>query len=207
MPEKVSDTRRERLVSARLDQILDAAARLFAEKGFHRTTTRQIAEAAEVSEGTLYNYFENKNDLLFGILSRLANLRSFEAQLDRPEPHDAHQAFVDMFHSSHGFSEKHYAMQQAILSEILADAELRERYYQQLIKPGLQALEKDMQTHIQLGQIRNIDASFGARFLISLWLGMFILQVLGDPLITSEWEKLTNVSASIVFDGLGKPGQ
>ena len=64
--------RRERQMAARLEQILDAAAHLFAERGFHRTTTKDIAQAADVAEGTLYNYFETKNDLLFAILYRLS---------------------------------------------------------------------------------------------------------------------------------------
>jgi AcrR family transcriptional regulator len=195
-------SRRERQIAARLDQILETAARLFAEKGFHRTTTKEIAEAADVSEGTLYNYFENKNDLLFGILARLADLQAFEAELNKPTPHNARQAFIEMFQASRGFADKHFAMQQAILSEILADANLRERYYQQLVQPSLAALEKDLQTHIQQDRLRPVDASLGARFLISLWTGFFILQVLGDPAIQAEWDALTELSASIIFDGL-----
>ena len=60
MDQDLSTSRRERRIANRRTLILEAAARLFAEKGFHRTTTRDIAEAADVSEGTLYNYFENK---------------------------------------------------------------------------------------------------------------------------------------------------
>ncbi len=47
--------RRERRIAARKEQILDAAAQVFAAKGFHRATTKEIAEAADVSEGTIYN--------------------------------------------------------------------------------------------------------------------------------------------------------
>ena len=50
MDNKPASTRRERQNAARVEQILDAAIRLFAEKGFHRTTTRDIAEAADVAE-------------------------------------------------------------------------------------------------------------------------------------------------------------
>ena len=41
-------TRRERRIAARQAQILDAAARVFAERGFHRVTTREIAQAMQV---------------------------------------------------------------------------------------------------------------------------------------------------------------
>lgn len=46
-------TRRERRIAARKAQILDAAARVFAKRGLHRATTKEIAEAADVSAGTL----------------------------------------------------------------------------------------------------------------------------------------------------------
>jgi AcrR family transcriptional regulator len=43
--------------------ILKAALELFAEKGFYATTTRAISKKARIAEGTLFNYFETKEDL------------------------------------------------------------------------------------------------------------------------------------------------
>src|SRR3954449_11238435 len=43
--------------------IIKAVRRLFAEKGFHGTTTRELAEAAEVSEALLFKHFPNKEAL------------------------------------------------------------------------------------------------------------------------------------------------
>jgi len=57
---------------ARLEQreadIREAATRLFASDGFHATSTRKIAAAAGVSEGTVFHYFSTKNALLLAIL-------------------------------------------------------------------------------------------------------------------------------------------
>jgi AcrR family transcriptional regulator len=53
------------LVERRRRQIVDAAAKLFIEKGFHKTTTREIAAAAGVSIGTLYEYINSKEDVLY----------------------------------------------------------------------------------------------------------------------------------------------
>jgi len=55
----------------RATNILDAATRLFGEGGFHGVSTRKIAAAAGVSEGTLFNYFSSKNELISAILSRI----------------------------------------------------------------------------------------------------------------------------------------
>lgn len=43
--------------------ILRAALKLFAEKGFYRTTTKAISQKAGIAEGTLFNYFPTKEDL------------------------------------------------------------------------------------------------------------------------------------------------
>ena len=53
------------LVERRRHQIIDAAVQLFIEKGFHKTTTRQIAAAAGFSIGSLYEYVASKEDVLY----------------------------------------------------------------------------------------------------------------------------------------------
>ena len=53
------------LVAIRRRQIVDAAVELFIEKGFHKTTTRQIARAAGLSIGSLYEYVASKEDILY----------------------------------------------------------------------------------------------------------------------------------------------
>ncbi len=53
------------LVQRRRRQIVDAAVKLFIENGFHKSTTRQIAQAANVSIGTLYEYVSSKEDILY----------------------------------------------------------------------------------------------------------------------------------------------
>lgn len=53
------------LVEKRREQMIKAAIALFKEKGFHRTTTREIAKASGFSIGTLYEYISTKEDILF----------------------------------------------------------------------------------------------------------------------------------------------
>ncbi|MGH3623972.1 MAG: TetR/AcrR family transcriptional regulator [Sciscionella sp.] len=53
------------------DRILRTAVELFAEHGFDATTVQQIVDAAEVTKGALYHYFDSKNDLLFEIYHSL----------------------------------------------------------------------------------------------------------------------------------------
>lgn len=53
------------LVHQRRRQIVDAAVQLFIAKGFHRTTTREIARATGISNGLLYEYVRSKEDVLY----------------------------------------------------------------------------------------------------------------------------------------------
>ncbi|MDP4084225.1 MAG: TetR/AcrR family transcriptional regulator [Bacillota bacterium] len=55
----------ERLVEKRRDQMIKGAVNLFKQKGFHRTTTREIAREAGFSIGTLYEYIQTKEDVLY----------------------------------------------------------------------------------------------------------------------------------------------
>ncbi|MFQ5604307.1 MAG: TetR/AcrR family transcriptional regulator [bacterium] len=64
----VSRKERERL--ARRQEILDAARKVFSERGFEKATLDEIAEAAEYGKGTIYNYFKNKEELFCCIMER-----------------------------------------------------------------------------------------------------------------------------------------
>lgn len=60
----VSSIKDSNLVEMRRDQIIKSAITLFKQKGFHRTTTREIAKEAGFSIGTLYEYIRTKEDVL-----------------------------------------------------------------------------------------------------------------------------------------------
>ncbi|MBS4223456.1 TetR/AcrR family transcriptional regulator [Lederbergia citrea] len=55
----------EQLIKKRRSQMIRGAVSLFKQKGFHRTTTREIAQASGFSIGTLYEYIRTKEDVLY----------------------------------------------------------------------------------------------------------------------------------------------
>ena len=50
--------------SAKYQRIIDAATKIFAKKGFYKAKVAEIAKEARVADGTIYLYFENKEDIL-----------------------------------------------------------------------------------------------------------------------------------------------
>lgn len=84
LPEAELGKRRGRgrpVVDDKRRRILDAALRVFAERGFHGTSVPEVAEAAEVGTGTLYRYFEHKEALVNEVY-RDAKLRLRAALLE-----------------------------------------------------------------------------------------------------------------------------
>ena len=58
-------------VEQKEQDILKSASELFAELGFNATSTKKIAKNAGVSEGTVFNYFASKNDILIAVISEM----------------------------------------------------------------------------------------------------------------------------------------
>ncbi len=81
----MSLSRRDREKLRRKEAILEAAVHLFAQKGFNETKLEDVAALAEFGKGTLYNYFENKNDLLISAFEYALGkvIEYLEAQLSQ----------------------------------------------------------------------------------------------------------------------------
>lgn len=114
---------RERQKADRTTRILDAATWLFRETGYGAVRIEDIAQAAEVSVGTLYNYFTNKGDLLLAIVSMEVEevLSAGKAVVENP-PRDVGQAFARLIgiyydHSLHYLSKEMWRTAMAICIE------------------------------------------------------------------------------------------
>jgi len=201
------DPIREQLIEARRNQILDAAASVFAEKGYHRATTKEIAGTAGVSEGTIYNYFDNKADLLIGMMTRLAELNELPQELEGALHSDAQEFLVTIFRDRMGrIVQTHEKMFQAVLPEILTNPELRERYYREFVQPMATMLENYIQARVQLGHLRPINVPLAVRAVQGMFVGLLMFRILGDGPIRAGWDELPEVIGTIIFDGLRPSG-
>ena len=73
--------RKEREKEQRKEEILDAAQKVFFEKGLAIATMDEIAEVAELSKGTLYLYYKSKEDLYLAVLMR--GMEKLHAEFER----------------------------------------------------------------------------------------------------------------------------
>ncbi|WP_119069922.1 TetR/AcrR family transcriptional regulator [Aggregatilinea lenta] len=197
--------RKERRAARRKAHILEAAARVFAEKGFHRTTTKEIAEAADVAEGTLYNYFDSKDDLLLSLIDSLADLRGRLDVYDHMLDVDVRQAFSELMFQRLSAVQDQNEFLFAVLPEMLSTPTLRERYRQQIMIPALRDLEKHFQARVEREQIAPIDVTLISRTLAALGFGLEIMALVGDEATQTLWrdpERLSALLTRMMFDGL-----
>lgn len=102
----------ERLVKIRRNQMIKSAVALFKEKGFHRTTTREIAREAGFSIGTLYEYIRSKEDILYLVCDNIYDEVQDKLQKDLA----SHQGTLESLR--HGI-ENFFRIMDAVQEEVL----------------------------------------------------------------------------------------
>jgi AcrR family transcriptional regulator len=199
---KSQDPIRQQLIEARRNQILDAAATVFAEKGFHPTTTKEIAEMAGVSEGTIYNYFTSKSDLLIGLMTRLAEVESLNEELVDALQGDVRDFFVAVFRHRADSFQKGQEMLKAILPQVMVNPDLSKQFTEQFVQRISTLLEQYVQARIEMGHIRPVNVPLAVRAVQGMFIGLIVLRILGDESLESGWGDVPEVLATLVFDGL-----
>jgi AcrR family transcriptional regulator len=203
MPD-IHDPIQQLLISARRTQILDAATTVFAEKGFHRATIKDIARQAGIADGTIYTYFASKTEVLLAILNRLNETTEREQQFAQGGEQDVRSFFRAYLQQRIALLWPNAEVFRAVLPEMLVNAELRDLYYQQVLAPTVAVGERFFQA--QSSQFRPVDMPLALRAIASTILGLLLLQLLGDHTIAERWEELPEVLTTLIFDGL-KPDE
>lgn len=192
-----------KVAALRRTQILDAATQVFAKQGFHRTTIREIAKAAGVADGTIYNYFENKPALLIGILDRINESDRREADLSRLGDVDVRQ-FVSAYFRQRidTLDQDSLNVLRVLISEMLVDAELRRMYVDRIIAPTFALAEPIFQQLVDAGKLRSDDVPMLLRSVSGMFLGLIVLRLLGDQLLEANWQTLPEHLSTLLLDGL-----
>jgi hypothetical protein len=71
-----------------------------------------------------------------------------------------------------------------------------------VLAPALAVGEQFFRAHSEQGEVCKIDMSLTVRAIASTFLGLLMLQLLGDQEIAQRWEELPEVLTTLLFDGL-----
>ena len=144
---------KEQMIEARRTQILRGAAEVFAKKGFHKATTKEIAQAAQVAEGTIYNYFENKRELLLAMVQMFAGDSLQQLILDHP-PEDPREFLRKILLDRYQLLLERGHMIAPLMAETFTDPTLREEIYSRVAIPLTKLMEQYLQHQIDAGRLR-----------------------------------------------------
>ena len=200
---KPNESFQEQVATLRKAQILDAATKVFAQRGFHRATIRDVARAAGVADGTIYNYFENKPALLLGILNRMNETERRPADLAQVADADIRGFFrLYLQHRFVALTQDSHEMFKVVLSEVLVNSELRELYLQQVVMPTFALAETYFTRLVEAGKVRPLDVPLTLRVIAATFLGLLTMRVIGDPQLQTKWDELPDLLTAIMLDGL-----
>lgn len=199
---KTNDPIQQQLIDARRSQILDAATQVFAAKGYHRATIRDIARVAGIADGTIYTYFANKGALVLGLMERLNQSDERPAHFAQAAGDDPRHFVRSYIRQRMALLAEHATVFRAVLPELLADAELRAAYREQTLAPTMAIAEQFLTAQMASGVLRPLDTAATARILAGIVLGVLLLHLLDDAYLEQEWGLTTEVMTTVVLDGL-----
>jgi TetR/AcrR family transcriptional regulator len=211
-PATPQPSRRASAKAARAELILDAARRLFAERGFKGATTGAIARAAGVTERTLFQYFPSKDALFAHVTDGAAAMFSARGGMARTAGlMQAEPAFTDWYRQLFENRLRDVARDPGSLRLVIGQAaqdeafraEFGSEWMASVWAPAVAAVRRFQQR----GELRSdIDPERIARVLVSANLGYIITRHLLAP--QAQWEDDKEIAATLalLLNGMAAKG-
>jgi AcrR family transcriptional regulator len=194
--------RRQRRINRRRQRILEAAARVFARKGYANSTTREVAEEADVAEGTLYNYFSGKRDILMAIAHDAD--APIEAALLEAGGLGTREEMVKVFEKALTISSEQLPFAQTVLNEAWVDDAILDEFVAVRIRRMHQLLTSFIAERVSAGVFRPIDPALGAQVVMGMFAGLILPALRGVAPLPSpeERHKLAEMIVNLLLDGV-----
>jgi AcrR family transcriptional regulator len=201
----------ERRKDARPQELLAAALDLFVERGFASTRLEDVAKRAGVSKGTLYLYFENKEDLFKAVVrnSIVPAIGEAEVSIAGFEGHSA-ELLRSLIHS---WWQRIGATQAScIVKLVMAEAgnfpELAQFYQEEVVARGTNVFRGVLERAVERGEFRPVDVTRMTQVLMAPMLTLIIWKHSVAPCERSELDPLAFLDTflDLALNGLLPPG-
>ena len=202
------DSYQQKREDLRREQILEAAIKVFSEKGFHPAKMQEVANAAGVSNGTVYNYFRSKDEVLLALLAQLAEREQRKEQMEQLQHGDLEAVFVQQLQRRFKALQAQKELWRVVLPELLTNADLREKGFEQVFGPVFDIGETTFGGMSKAGKLGKLKATQMVRAMAGSVLGIFMLILLGDEKTEQEADEilaLLGQTFAATFAGVSKP--
>ncbi|MFL0246265.1 TetR/AcrR family transcriptional regulator [Candidatus Clostridium stratigraminis] len=193
----------------REEEILEAAVKIFSDKGYSAATTSEIAKEAGVAEGTIFRYFKTKKDILTKVMVKMVTVmgeRIMSKRLTEIFENNKHlnerELLKYLLKDRLAIALKYFDMVKVVLTEIQYHEDLKEAFINNIIMKGKDILSLYFEEGIKKGIFKNIDINIAIRSLLGM-MGMFIVQKQFMPeLITIDDDKQLDTMLDIFLYGI-----
>jgi AcrR family transcriptional regulator len=175
-------TRREKQAEQRRIQLIDAALALFAEKGYDRTSIKDLAEAVGVAQGLVYHYFDSKEDLLLAVIDRHNPLPQVRRMLEGIQDQPAAMLLPQLLHGFYALFGVKRELFIVGLRELLVDERVRSRIHL-FQREGLTMLARYLAARIAAGELRPHNTEVTAQAVLAAGMSLFIAETPPEPFI------------------------
>ena len=175
--------RTPKVVEDRREQIVEAALRVFAQKGFDKATNKDIAREASITAGLIYHYFKSKEELLKAALEGNAPDQLLRANpaLMRDLPPEQMLRFVAQQLLNMAESERFVQLVSIYLPEMIHNPGIAPLGLP-MIHEGVKFLADYLAAKMESGELRRTDARLTAQiFMGSIMDLVLIRQIAHDP--------------------------
>lgn len=195
-------SRRQRRIERRRQEIIAAAAQIFAEKGYGNTTTKELADAADMAEGTLYNYFEGKREILLAILGEMCV--PIDALLQDAEPPKTRDDFVRVVENGIGIFVSQLDFTRTLLTEIWVDDVVLNDFVIGRLQYIGEVVQNFIVRGIEAGNFRAMDPEATTLMVLGTFLALMFPIVRGMKPVPAieERHKMAQAAIDLLLDGL-----
>jgi len=194
--------RRLKRMERRRKEILEAAARLFAAKGYRDTTIADIAEAVAIAEATLYHYFGSKRKVLLAVFREIRE--AMDATLPLPMPLRSRQDLIEL--TAHGYRGlvSRLSFARALFIEAWFDDPVWEDLVVERFGDSHRHIREFVARQIEEGAFRSIDLDLATSILIGAILMPLIpvLRGVRPPPTPEQCGELAESVIDLAFCGL-----
>lgn len=198
-------------VENRDKDILNAAIKIFSEKGYNAATTSEIAKEAGVSEGTIFRYYRSKKDLLEKMIITSAKTISDSVVKERlnkiieeNEGKKSEEILKAIILDRIDLVEKNKDIFKVVLTELQYHTDLRESLIQNMVYAGKDILVKFIEDGILKDEYKNINILIALRSLVGMIVTYIIQSTFFPDLIKLDKEKQVEEIVNIFLYGIAK---
>lgn len=193
------------LTNETAERILEAAIKQFSSKGFSGSKTKEIAQEANVSEATIFRYFETKKDLLLALVSPaiVNSLTQILLESNNKSPEEIIQNFFKQNAAQIG---DNLDLFKVIVFESLFHEELRETLLKDIVAKRVRLLRNFLDQQRMKGYMKEIDPQTASITLSGMLIGYMLRKHVfqEDPLDEKSEDRIIREMTEIFLRGIEK---